>query len=289
MKIYPTHLPNEILSIIINELAGPSDTEDNDLKTLAACRLASYTLCSLATPLLFSSIQLPENRSTANGHPPPVNIDKKAVKLNQLLTNKDIAASVRTLALEVCSNDFRNSNSSAITEILRRLPHIRDFTLEASQPIRWERYHSYRESTPISFCYIAKDLALAIQDLVTSPKLTTLELSKICDFPLTIITACPNLQYLYLSNTHFSVKSISSLQGSYLYSLWIDEDSLGSLDVCIREDVSFAEYFSRLKNLRINNKKMMFIHGWDIVLLASQTITRLAIFNDEEGTFHPGR
>ena len=205
MKIYPTYLPNEILSIIINEFAGPSDTEDNDLETLAACRLASYTLCSLATPLLFSSIQLAENRTTYNGFRSPVK--EGAVKLNQLLTNKDIAASVRTLTLKLCSMNFENSTSSMITEILHRLPHIRDFTLEAWQEYRWEGYHMYRESEQIPFDWIAEDLALAIQDLVTSPKLTKLELSNICDFPLVIITACPNLQHLCLSNIDFFVKS----------------------------------------------------------------------------------
>jgi hypothetical protein len=55
------HLPNELLSIIINKLAA--DTEDNDIApaALASCRLASHVLCSLATPLLFSSIELIEN------------------------------------------------------------------------------------------------------------------------------------------------------------------------------------------------------------------------------------
>jgi hypothetical protein len=56
------HLPNEILAIIINELA--SDIEDNEIETLAAlacCRLVSHVLCSLATPLLFSSVRLTES------------------------------------------------------------------------------------------------------------------------------------------------------------------------------------------------------------------------------------
>jgi hypothetical protein len=57
------HFPNEILSIIINELAS-SDTEDND-ETLASCRLASYALCSLATPVLFSSIRLTDFKHDA--------------------------------------------------------------------------------------------------------------------------------------------------------------------------------------------------------------------------------
>ena len=206
MKIYPTYLPNEILSIIINKFAGPSDTEDNDLETLAACRLASYTLCSLATPLLFSSIQLAENRTTRNGIRSPV--EEGAVKLNQLLTNKDIAASVRTLTLKLCSINFENSTSSMITEILHRLPHIQDFTLEALQEYCWEGYQLCCESEQIPFYWIAEDsLALAIQDLVTSPKLTKLKLSNIYDIPLAIITACPNLQHLCLSNIDFSVKS----------------------------------------------------------------------------------
>ena len=55
------YLPPEIFATILNELA--SDTEDNDkiLAALAACRLASNTLCSLATPLFFSSIQLTDS------------------------------------------------------------------------------------------------------------------------------------------------------------------------------------------------------------------------------------
>ena len=69
----PTHLPNEVFWIIINQLAP----KDGDLKTLEACRLASHTLCSLATPLRFSSMHLEVATATA----------KTAVKWNQLLNN----------------------------------------------------------------------------------------------------------------------------------------------------------------------------------------------------------
>ena len=56
------HLPNEILAVIINELAldnkdNAGNDNDNDrnkiLAALASCRLASHVLCSLATPLFF--------------------------------------------------------------------------------------------------------------------------------------------------------------------------------------------------------------------------------------------
>jgi hypothetical protein len=105
-------LPNELLSVIINELA--SDTDIRTLAALASCRLASYVLCSLATPFLFSSIELgPEvNRS----------LKERVTKLNELLTIHDIAASVHTLTLRCEKADL--VDGTLIPEILHRLPCI---------------------------------------------------------------------------------------------------------------------------------------------------------------------
>ena len=115
------HLPIDILATIINELASDtedndevaSDTEDNDevtedndktLATLAACRLASHTLCSLATPLFFSSIQLTDSvESSLASNEERLKADRllsnRAKNLNQILSRDDIADSVKTLTL----------------------------------------------------------------------------------------------------------------------------------------------------------------------------------------------
>src|ERR1700761_2512562 len=111
----PTHLPNEIFWIIINQLAP----KDGDLKTLEACRLASHTLCSLATPLRFSSMHFSTTNVTA----------ETAVKWNQILSNNDIAGSVRTLTIR-SGHEFQDSTTgSIIAKTLHRLPHIQNFNL----------------------------------------------------------------------------------------------------------------------------------------------------------------
>ena len=54
-------LPTEILVIIINQVASETVDNDRTLAALASCRLASYVLCSLATPFFFSSIRLTDS------------------------------------------------------------------------------------------------------------------------------------------------------------------------------------------------------------------------------------
>ena len=176
----PTHLPNEILWTIIDQL------EPGDLKTLEACRLASHTLCSLATPLRFSSIDFDTWNLTA----------ETAVKWNQILSNNDIAGSVRTVIIRNIIGHKHNlqdsTTGSIITKILHRLPHIQNFTLEAS--------HDFYFNT------ISEDLGLAIRTLFRSPNLKIVHLCLLSDFPLTLITTCPNLRNLSTEYTSFSVK-----------------------------------------------------------------------------------
>ena len=172
-------LPNEILEIIIRELA--SDDEDN--KSLASCRLASYVLCSLATPVFFSSIRLTD--TTGDGVTEDSNLFvKRATKLNEILTNYNIAASVHALTLCCHHRTLKDFTSGIMSAILHRLPHIRSFSLEA-------RLVFYFFSFP-------EDFASAIRALCRSPSLTTLSLDSIQDFPFTAITGCPNLQHLRL-------------------------------------------------------------------------------------------
>lgn len=131
MKIHP-HLANELLSIIFNNLALP-DTSGND-KSLAACRLASHVLCSLATPLLFLSIYLSDFVARCNSDGIPA-IERQAVELNQILANNNnIVPSVRTLTLSYSKGTLEDSKFDSIaTEILHRLPHIQKFAWEASR------------------------------------------------------------------------------------------------------------------------------------------------------------
>ena len=102
-----------------------------------------------------------------------------AVKWNQILSNNDIAGSVRTVTITGCTCEFRDSMTGSIAKILHRLPHIQNFTLRA--------YHH------CDFNTISEDLALAIRALFRSPNLKNVDLSNLSDFPLTLITTCPNL------------------------------------------------------------------------------------------------
>ena len=175
----PTQLPNEILSVIINQLAS----KDGDLKTLAACRLTSYRLCSFATPLCFSSIHFDIGDVTA----------EKIVKWNQILDNDDIAGSLHTVIITIRTHEFQDSTTGfIISKLLHRLPHIQHFTLHATHP----------------FCFntISEHLGLAIRALFRSPNLKNVDLSNLSDFPLTLITTCPNLQNLSTGYVSFSVK-----------------------------------------------------------------------------------
>ena len=279
----PTHLPNETLSVIINQL-------DGDLKTLEACRLASYTLCSLATPLRFSSMHFSTRNVTS----------ETAVKWNQILSNNDIAGSVRTLTIRSGhkTHEFQDSTTgSIIAKILHRLPHIQNFTLRAS-----------------NYCYfntISEDLGLAIRALFRSPNLKNVDLSHLLDFPLTLITTCPNLRNLSTAGVSFSVTHLpffnflqrptplfqdnevddtSNVQGSYLDSLDLWSESLKSLGACVRNHRSFAEKFSRLNKIKIDDANLSYprllTYDLDILLLASQSLTTLAIHTTCDGTFH---
>ena len=277
------YLPNELLSIIINKLAA--DTEDNDiaLAALASCRLASHVLCSLATPLFFSSIELIEGLDPHDG---VVAFNDRVTKLNQLLaqTTYDIAASVHTFTLR-----FGQVNGTLISEILHRLPHVKHFTLEC-------------EEYPFT-----EDFSSAIEALCRSPYLTTLTFEGVENLPITLVTACHNLRCLRLLYIDFCVNSIfsvfsvianpifqfydmdpmdetSSTQPFYLDSLEIDRYSLCSLGAVSRQ--SFANHFSQIKNLQLKNITLKALKlGWDIMLLASQSLTTLDLSWDSTCKF----
>jgi hypothetical protein len=276
------HLPNELLLIIINNLAA--DTEDNDhiaLAALASCRLASHFLCSLVTPLLFSSIELVDP-SAVGWHRDPVIFKDRVTKSNQFLTRTtthchDIAASPHTLTLRCRDQD--SITGTRISEILHRLPHIQHFT--------WKR---------IDVSPFITEFSSAIQTLCKSPNITTLDFGSIKNFPITVITACPNLRCLRLSCISFCVNSIfsvfsvianlifqfdnmnpmdetSSTHPFYLDSLQIDEFSLHSLGAISHQ--SFAKHFSQIKNLQLKNIVHEALFEWDIMLLSSQSLTTL--------------
>ena len=181
-----THLPTEILAIIINEL--PSD-EERKLAALASCRLASHVLCSLATPLFFSSIHL-------NVYGPIERVDviaafkKRADKLDKILNIHDIAALVQTFTLKCCKENLKNeTNDSRVFEILDRLPRLQKFRLD----IQW------------GFSSITGRVESAIQALCRSPNLTTLDLCSVRGFPMAAIIASPSLRCLRLRYTSLFV------------------------------------------------------------------------------------
>ena len=181
-------LPNELLSVIINELT--------DKRTLASCRLASHVLCSLATPLSFSSISL---ELVARSPWQNLLFQNRTTKLKQLLTlSNDIAASIHTFKLTLnCENEDIIAYGTLISEILHRLPHIRNFTLNSEHCTE--------------FSSIPEDFLSMIQALCRSPNLTTLDISGIQDFPITVITACPNLRCLRLLWVSLCVNTIFSV------------------------------------------------------------------------------
>ena len=182
MSIHPVRahadiqLPNELLSIIIDELA--SNLAYSTREALASCRLASHVLCSLATAYFFPSLTL--NKSCGYLGSP-----ERARRLIQLLSNHDVAASVHTLTLWCGQEYLENSQTGLICEILNCLPHIRNFTF------------AWVEKVPVNVCSV-------IQACI-SPNLTMLDLSYIASFPITLITACPNLRCLRLKSVEFNV------------------------------------------------------------------------------------
>ena len=197
---YALNLPNEILAIILNELASDEDNE-----SLASCRLASHVLCSIATPLFFSSIELTDytDRETGNDSL----LMKRATRLNEILTIQNIAASVYTLTL--CCYHYHqtleeSTSASLMSTILHRLPHIRIFTLESRQ---------------YPFSSFPEEFASAIRALCRSPNLTTLYLHYIRGFPFTAITGCPNLRC-------FRLWDISSLEVNLIFSVLFCNNSL---------------------------------------------------------------
>ena len=298
-------LPTEILAIIINQVA--SDTVDNDrtLAALAACRLASHVLCSLATPFFFSSIRLTDIVLAPLPSCEKILVDScllsnRAKNLNDILSIDDIADSVKTLTLHCsCTNLPTPPNGNLISKILHRLPNIQTFVLEA--------FYTESEGSYLQFSDLEKDFRSAIQALCKSPTLTTLYLDNVNGFPITVIAACPNLRHLRLwcaeldvnlfffsctfttTNATFQFDGTDStdetlgLQPPHLDSLEIDHDTLY---YCPDDDASFANIFwSRLRNLQIKSlfySAAVMHFGWDIILSISQTLTTLDLL---EGRF----
>jgi hypothetical protein len=171
------YLPTEILAIILNEVISDDKDNDKNLAALASCRLASHVLCSLATPHFFSSIRLAD--ATGDNVRKYSLFVKRATKLKEILTVQNIADSVHTLTLYL-----RSQTRTLMSTILHRLPHIRNFTLEAI-------YDS-------EFSLFLEEFASAIRALCRSPNLMTLYLNGIQGFPFTAIMGCPNLRSLHL-------------------------------------------------------------------------------------------
>jgi hypothetical protein len=296
------HLPTEIFATIINEVA--SDTEDNDrtLAALASCRRASHALGSLTTPLYFSSIQLTDSVPPLASRRKTLKasrlLSKRAQNLNDILSIDDIANSVKTLTLRCDTENLASRpNAVLISKILHCLPHIQIFALKALD--------TSCEGAFLPFCYMPKDFVSAIQALCKSPDLTTLHVHNVHFFPITAIAACPNLQRLRLwhaqpdvnlffsrtfttTNSAFqfdgadSINETSRMQLLHLDSLEIDYATIFHRQP--HDSRSLANIFCpRLKKLQI---KDLFFHdevmnyGWDVILLASQTLTTLHLLSD---------
>jgi hypothetical protein len=177
-------LPNELLSAIINSIAA--EYNDTTQAALASCRLASHVLCSLATPLFFSSLEWASHWGPCYT---VVSFLDQGRRLVKLLSIHDIAALVHTFTLRCGRETFQISKAGPlICEILHRLRHLRNFTFKF-------------RSTTLAFPFdsFQSNISSALEALCKSPNLTTLDLSNIMCFPLRFITACPNLRCLRLT------------------------------------------------------------------------------------------
>ena len=177
-------LPIELLSIIINELGSNPEA-------LASCRLASHVLCSLTTPLLFSSLKL----TVPKVYGSRLLFLERARKMNQVLSNCNVAASVHTFHL-LCEKSLLKDSTIGplILKILYQLPHVRTFRLEGRDPLGM-----------VAFCSFPRDISSAIQALCKSPTLITLELCNIGFLPITVITTCCNVRSIHLESVRFNV------------------------------------------------------------------------------------
>ena len=231
---------------------------ETPLAALASCRLTPHTLRSLGTPLFFSFIELRDPWATSYERAQPFEARAKALK--QILNINDIAASVQTLTLGSRKKHLEKSiNGTLISEILHRVPHIRKFVLQS-------------EEGSLDFSSISEDLASTILALGRSPDIKTLELSNIHLFPTTVVTAYSNLRCLRLwqigfcvkcifsllsaiinSTSQFDLKNVNPMGQTSLDSLHINDGSVSSFRSSISGDISFATYFSRIKNLQLDN------------------------------------
>ena len=179
-------LPNEVLSAIITELAA--EYNDTTQAALASCRLASHVLCSLATPLFFSSLQLRYHWGLRDA---VVSFLDQGRNLVKLLSIHDIAALVHTFTLR-CEKELvqHSEGGPLISEILYRLQHTRNLNFK------------FRSTTNFPFSIFPTS---AIEALCKSPNLTTLDLSNITYFPVSFITMCPNLRCLCLDRVYLEV------------------------------------------------------------------------------------
>ena len=142
------HLPNEILAIIINELTVDNEDKDVDkdkilLAALASCRLASHVLCSLATPLFFSSILLTDAYDHDYGISERCSLlVKRATKLNDILATRSIAASIHSLTVSLHYHD-QFSNKLIPQAALSCLPSFPAFHIFRNFPCKSNTAHPF--------------------------------------------------------------------------------------------------------------------------------------------------
>ncbi|KAF8798634.1 hypothetical protein BYT27DRAFT_7343513 [Phlegmacium glaucopus] len=252
--------PNEIHNLIINEIGfeyyavlttnqlytpcPTADTKIYPLKALSAYRLVSHLFSFLATPFMFSTIILTYHKTRHHAQRRKIHSERLRGLLHILNDNDNFFSStVRTLDYYYEWERFGNLDDGAIFyKILSQLPRIQNFSFGPSIA-----------DSRIKYPEIAQDFTSAIRNLCRSPFLTILGLRNIKHFPITIITACPNLRVLRLQRmTDLSHDSMSSPQDDdllYLDSLEIDDESTRAL---LKSDIPpLSECLSRLKRLRL--------------------------------------
>ncbi|TFK70666.1 hypothetical protein BDN72DRAFT_958628 [Pluteus cervinus] len=170
-------LPPEIIETFLEYLNG--DTLERNTHLLRCC-LVSKSWYSIAQPLLFSAVRM------TRGHwESPKRSAKQMIQIlcKTLEESSHTRRYIQTLSVEVKS-------TTSITPLLRLLKDLRC--------LRFAFSHTQAPST------LPPDLLLYIPDLFRSERFTSLSLTSVRDFPLSLFAQCLALQELALSRVTFS-------------------------------------------------------------------------------------
>ena len=164
--------PLEIIEEIINAL-------QDDIAALEACSQTCSFLLPLCRKYIFRSIHITPRSYSQRGLP-------RVIKSFGILlrNNPGIADLVRNLVFRMCWLDVEDDD---VAHVLGRLHHLQSFELVNG------------EFMIITWNEIRQPFREALLRLIQLPSLSRLEISLICDFPITAFYPCMNLADLTLA------------------------------------------------------------------------------------------